>query len=74
MTIRRNQWQNEDIIRIVQHLKLDGSYEHYNYAIDQVANIFQRFEEHFTQPSALAYMVDEDSIVCVGPQKYETKS
>jgi hypothetical protein len=74
MTIRRNHWQNEDVINILKHLKLDPTYEHYNYALDQAIQIFSRFEHVHTEPSALAYLTDENAIIGVGPQKYETKS
>jgi hypothetical protein len=74
MTIKRNHWQNEDVIHILKHLKLDPSYDHYNHALDQVANTFARFEMHYTEPAALAYISDEDTIVGVGPKKYEPTS
>jgi predicted transcriptional regulator len=74
MTIKRNHWQNEDVINILKHLKLDSSYDHYNYALDQAMEMFVRFEEHYTNPSALAYLTDEDTIIEVGPKKYETTS
>lgn len=74
MTIKRNHWQNEDVINIMKHLKLDPSYDHYNYALDQAANIFARFEQHYTEPSALAYLSDEDRLIGVGPKKYEPTS
>lgn len=58
----------------MKHLKLDPSYDHYNYALDQAANIFARFEMHYTEPSALAYLSDEDRLVGVGPKNYEPAS
>jgi hypothetical protein len=74
MTIKRNHWQNEEVINILDHLKLDKSYEHYNYALEQAKELFVRFEQHFTEPSALAYLSDEDNIIEVGPKKYESRS
>jgi hypothetical protein len=74
MTIKRNHWQNEEVIRILDQLKLDPTYEHYNYALDQAVDIFARFEKHFTEPAALAYLSEDDTIIGVGPKKYETGS
>ncbi len=74
MTIKRNHWQNEEVIQILKHLRLDPTYEHYNYALDQVNSIFARFEQHYTEPAALAYLTDQDTIIGVGPKKYEHQS
>lgn len=68
MTIKRNHWTNEEIMKILSMLKLDPTYEHYNYAIDQAVQIFTRFEMHFTKPSAIAYLTDEEKVIEVGPR------
>lgn len=68
MTIKRNHWTNEEVMKILSLLKLDPSYDHYNYAIDQAADIFSRFEMHFTKPEAIAYLTDEEKVVGVGPR------
>lgn len=68
MTIKRNHWQNEDVINILKSLKADPEYDHYNYALDQAIDIFSRFEKHFTCPSAIAYLTDEQKMIQVGPK------
>lgn len=66
MTIKRNHWTNEEIIKILKKLKLDASYDHYNYAIDLATDYFNNFDKHFTEKNAFAYLTDEDKIIRVG--------
>lgn len=66
MTIKRNHWSNEEVIKILDQLKLDATYEHYNYAIDVATGYFNNFNKHFTEKNAIAYLTDEDKIISVG--------
>lgn len=66
MTIKRNHWTNEEVMKILKQLKLEPTYEHYNYAIDIASQYFFNFEKHFTEENAIAYLTDEDRIIKVG--------
>jgi hypothetical protein len=66
MTIKRNHWTNEEVIKILRQLKLDPSYDHYNYAIDIASQYFSNFEKYFMEENALAYLTNEDKIIRVG--------
>lgn len=53
-------------MKILKQLKLEPTYEHYNYAIDIASQYFFNFEKHFTEENAIAYLTDEDRIINVG--------
>jgi len=78
MTIKRNHWHNEHVIKILKMLRDDPSLQdqdYYTYGLECAMSIFQRFDSDFTNREALAYLTDEDLVIQTGPKEaYERAS
>jgi hypothetical protein len=82
--LKRNNWSNDEIVHLVNQMKTAASeaakfyyqsVESYNEALNDVITLFLEFEQPVTEWGALAYGLEDKSVVHTGgvPEEHEEK-
>jgi len=64
--LKRNNWSNDEIVHLVNAMKVNESVESYNEAINDVITMFLEFDQPATEWGALAYGLQDKMIVHTG--------